>query len=179
MRCARVGAAIAGLTACDALPLAPSSVDTYLHGFVQDTVFRLVSGALVEIVDGRRAGARTTSSDRGVFEFTGGPNGPVTLRVSRDGFVSTTITTAWSTNPNEQTRVILKSVESPLEIEPGAYTMTLISDPSASGWGGADCAGFPPDLLRRTYEASISPATQFDGFLVRFTSPTLIKLPAP
>lgn len=189
-----LGAAIVILTACggDSLPTpsppsvplpppAPSGVVPYLRGSVRDGVSRPVSGALVEILDGARAGASTTADELGGFTFTDGPTGAVTLRVSRDGFLPTTMTTAWSTNPMNTvtTRVILKSVEPSLEIAPGAYTMTLISDPSASGWAGATCAGFPPEFLRRTYEATISPLTQFEGLDVRLASPTLIKLPGP
>jgi len=185
MRLGHVGAAIVVLTACGSSPVdpsgpsAPSGAGTHLRGFVHDTVSRPVPGVLVEILDGGRAGARTTSNDAGEFAFTDGPNGAVTLRASRDGFIPITTTTAWSPNPNERTRVILKPVEPSQEILPGAYTMTLISDPSASGWFGATCAGFPPELRRRSYEATIAPSTQFEGFQVRFTSPTLISLPGP
>ena len=167
------------LVACDRLPLGPSGVVTYLRGFVRDTVGRPVSDVVVEILDGPRAGARTTSDGRGTFEFAGGPSGAVILRASRTGFVSTTTSAMWSANPNERTSVTLKTLEPPLEIAPGAYTMALISDPGATGWFGATCSGFPADLLRRTYEASISPATLFEGLLVQFTSPTLIAVPAP
>jgi hypothetical protein len=176
-------------TACDRVPTAASSVpsgphqadtgDTYLLGWVHNTVNRPVAGALIEIVDGPRAVAHTTSDDRGAFGFVGGRGSAVTLRVSRDGFAATTMTAAWSTNANQRTNVVLKSLEPPLAIVPGAYTMTLISDPSATGWFGVGCAGFPPELLRRTYDATIAPATQVEGFVVRYTNPTLLTLPGP
>jgi carboxypeptidase family protein len=179
IRYACIAMAIAMITACNSLPFVPSSADTHLGGFVLDTVGRPVLGAVVELLDGPRAGARTTSDARGAFAFRGGPTGPVTLRASRDGYESLTMGTAWSTNPDERTRVILKSLGPRLEIASGAYTMTLISDPQGTGSSRATCSGFPPELLRRTYEASISPATRYEGFDVRFTSPTLITLPGP
>ena len=181
------------LTACggDSLPSppspspplasAPSGVVPYLRGYVVDTVNRPVSGAFVEILDGGRAGASTTSDDIGEFRFADGPNGAVTVRASQDGFIPTTVPTAWSTNPNNAatTRVILKSVEPSLAIALGAYTMTVISDPSASGWAGAPCAGFPPEFRSRAYDATISRSSQSEAFQVSLASPTLLKLPAP
>jgi hypothetical protein len=167
-----------GLIACERLPFSPSG-DAYLRGFVQDTVSRPVPGAVVEILDGPRAGARTTSDSGGAFAFDGGRSGTATVRASRHGFLAATATATWSTNPNERTAIRLKPLEASLEILPGEYTMTLISDPGATGWAGATCAGFPPDLLHRTYDATISPATNFDGFHIRYTSPTLLRLPEP
>jgi hypothetical protein len=181
--------AVLALTACDGAgsrPMSPTSPtspapsgSTFLAGWAHDPVGRPLARVLLEIVDGPRAGRRTMSNERGEFQFDGGPSGAVTLRASRADLASTTVTTRWSTNPHERTRVTLKPLEPPLAIVPGTYTMMLISDPLATGWFGATCSGFPPELLRRTYEATLSPATLFEGFEVRFTSPTLITLPGP
>jgi hypothetical protein len=72
------------------------------------------------------------------------------------------------------------STEPALKVTTGAYTLTVISDPSATGYQRADCAGFPADLLRRTYDASVgrSPyAPMEDKFWVVFSSPTITNPP--
>lgn len=142
---------------------------------------RPVAGARIEILDGPLAGASTIADDRGAFEFVGTTTGRVTLRGSREGFASATISAEWTMLGGAYQSIALirlKTLEPDLPIVPGLYTLTFISDLSAAvGHNGVPCTGFPAELLRRTYEASISRATTFDGFEVRFAGPTLIKYP--
>jgi hypothetical protein len=169
-------------------PSGPSSVPapapsgaTYIRGGVFDTVNRPVAGARVEILDGPHAGASAIAGDRGAFEFVGTTKGRVRLRGSRDGFESTTINAEWTTpgDPHQPgAGITLKTLEPDLPIVPGPYTVTFVSDRStAVGHYGVPCTGFPADLLQRTYEASISQATRFHGFEVRFAGPALQKFP--
>ena len=179
--------ATALLAACDGAvsqPTSPSTpfvpaTSTYLLGWVDDPVGRRIVGASIEIVDGRRAGARTLSDESGFFAFDGGPTGAVTLRTSRADFASITTATRWTTNPSEHTHITLKPLEPPLPIVPGEYTLTFISDPTGTGWFGATCPGFPPEFLSRTYEATIARASLSDRLEVRFRSATLVKVPGP
>jgi hypothetical protein len=72
------------------------------------------------------------------------------------------------------------STKPALQVTPGAYTLTVVSDPSATGHQRAECAGFPADLLRRTYDASVgrSPyAPTEDEYWVVFSSPTITNPP--
>jgi hypothetical protein len=175
------------LAACDgggpATPTSPSpsSLQTHIRGWVFDTVNRPVPGARIDILDGPLAGTSTIAADRGAFEFVGTASGFVRLRGSHDGFEAATIATEW-TAPGGSYQPIagitLKTLAPALPIALGSYTLTFISDRStATGREHASCTGFPADLRRRSYEASISKATTFDGFEVRFAGPTLMKDP--
>ena len=67
-----------------------------------------------------------------------------------------------------------------LPIRTGVYTLTVSSDPSATGFQQAACVGFPADLLQRTYDATISRspfAPAEDRFWVELSSPTMTKPP--
>jgi hypothetical protein len=163
-------------------PLTGASGDTHVKGVVFDTLSRPLPGARVEVLDGPLAGQSTTADDSAAYVFTGNAGGAVRLRGSRDGFESQTISAVWQPRTSGQIfGIFLKTRESAVPITPGSYTLTVRSDPStAAGNQRASCAGFPADLLRRTYEATItvSPFVRADDyFLVELSSPTMIKPP--
>jgi hypothetical protein len=149
-----------------------------VHGWVFDTAFRSLPGTRVEILDGPRAGASMSTGAGGAFEFGGSARGAVRLRAGRDGFESATIATVWEPDPT-WISLYLKSLEPTLPITPGSYTLTVTSHPSATGRPGISCAGFPVDLLSRTYDAVIEPYSGIPAnehaFVVRLAGPTLFN----
>ena len=162
-------------------PSRTSSVQTHVRGQVSDTLARPVPGARIAVADGPAAGGSTTADYRGAFELVSNATGGVRLRATQDGFETGTIATVWQPPTSvEEVRFHLKTLAPPLSITPGAYTLTVTSDLSAAtGTQSASCEGFPADLLRRTYDASISirPRTGGDDFVVALASPTLTNPP--
>jgi hypothetical protein len=63
-----------------------------LSGVVEDVMSRPVADCRVEIMDGPRAGTFVTTSAGGRFEMPGVFSGPITVRTSKEGFISATKT---------------------------------------------------------------------------------------
>jgi Carboxypeptidase regulatory-like domain len=175
--------AVGSLLAACGWPFGPTGAETRVRGWVLDTLSRPVPGARIDILDGPLAGRSTNADGRGAFQLDGNVNGAVSLRASRDGFEAKTIAIVWQPpDSREQTiTFFMKTLEPALSITPGSYTLTVTSDLStATAYNGVACAGFPADLLSRTYQASISvwspPPDAYD-FLVDFASPTMTKPP--
>ena len=167
-------------------PVAPGEQlagDYYIHGTVSDTGFRGLSDAAVTIVDGPLAGTTTRTNEGGGFEFRGGGPGTATLRVSRDGFQTRTGTALWlrvgGVEAGIGTVFRLDSLEPPIGLEPGLYTLTVTVDlATARDWKDrpdAPCAGFPGALASRSYRAEIK-APRLDLYPTQFVTaedPTL------
>ncbi len=106
------------------------------------------------------AGTPTVTTDAsGWFDLDSTKWGTVTLQVNRAGFTSVIHTTEW--NPaNVGVEVIrLESLEKPaFQLDPGDYTVTISMDPAAARDAGTlpACAGFPSEMLSRTYKATIA-----------------------
>ena len=105
---------------------------------------------------------------QGKFEFRGGSPGTVTLRASRDSFKTQARAVTWGdttvTGKSGYDVVFnLESIEPPIGLEPGPYTLTVAADvANGSGWPArpdAPCAGFPTELASRSYRAEIRAAT--------------------
>src|SRR4029450_1109367 len=130
-------------------PVLPPSPSSHLNliGFVYDTAFRPVGGAIVNLLDGAQAGASTQSNESGRFSFTGTFADPTTMRVSKDGYASAT-GTAKSNNSSTGSLwalVELDELARPGDIT-GDYALTIQADSA--------CAGLPVDVRTRTYSAS-------------------------
>lgn len=146
---------------CGRSPTAPDdSVAAVIRGEVRDRVGGPVEGALITALDGALAGTTAVTSASGRFELSGGFAVPVTVRVSRDGF--RTHTQALAPEPTagrrrEYVAVWLDTVEPPIGLEPGNYTLTLAIDLAAARGDNAKtpCEGFPADLASRTYRVTI------------------------
>jgi hypothetical protein len=131
-------------------PVLPPNPPSHLNviGFVYDTAFRPVGGAMVNLLDGAQAGASTQSNESGRFSFTGPFADPTTMRVSKDGYAPAT-GTAKSNNSSTGSLwalVELDELARPVDIT-GDYALTIVVDRA--------CAGMPSDVRTRTYAASI------------------------
>ena len=61
-----------------------------VFGYVADTAFRPLAGVEVEIVDGPQAGMRLTSGAAGAFTYSATFGGSVTVRATKDGYITAT-----------------------------------------------------------------------------------------
>ena len=167
-------------------PVAPDgqlSAEYHIQGTVLDIGSRSVRDAVVTIVDGPLAGTAARTNDAGRFEFRGGSPGTATLRVTRDGFQTRTGTATWLRVGGVEAGVgmvfRLDSLEPPIGLEPGLYTLTVTVDlANVRDWKerpDAPCAGFPVGLASRSYRAEIK-APQLDLYPTHFVTaedPTL------
>jgi len=166
---------------CGSSPTAPDGGGTHIRLTVTDRVARPLGGALVEVLDGPLAGTTKLTDDAGRVELTGQAVGPVTLRVSRDGFHSRTQTVSIdrpsSASPKDH-YLRLDTLEPAIGLEPGDYTLTLALDLSTahSYLPKAPCAGFPVEFASRSYRVTIaevsSPLAAYNR-LVTSDDPTL------
>jgi hypothetical protein len=144
-------------------PVAPGGQpagEYYIEGSVSDTGFRGLPDAVVTIVDGPLAGTTTRTNEAGRFELRGGGPGTATLRISRDGFQTRTVTATWlrvgGVPAGGWTVFRLDSLEPAIALEPGLYTLTVTVDlANARDGRDAPCAGFPVELASRSYRAEI------------------------
>ena len=132
----------------------------YVRGDVSDTAFRPVSGARIEVLDGKYAGANAISNGTGLFELSGTASGVVRLRASHPGFQTATIDAVWQ--PGEFVRVDAVSTETHRTgARDRAWTLYADhhSDLATATGRVAPCEGFPADLTTRTFEGTIQVST--------------------
>lgn len=159
---------------CGGSPTAPDDGVAVIRGEVTDRVGRPLEGALVAALDGRLAGNTVVTSASGRFELPGASGAPVTVRVSRDGFHTRTQALV-PDSPDSRQRlyvpVWLETVQPPIGLEPGDYTLTLAFDPAmARDYNSkAGCEGYPPDLASRSYSVTIveapTPTAAYDRWV--------------
>jgi len=129
-------------------PPAPVVSQQSLSGYVADTAFRAVAGARVDVLDGPQAGLSMLSDDAGQFTYTGTFTSSVTLRVSKDGYVSATGTSRISAPGGRPWAYLrLEPVAAPANIA-GDYTVTFTAD--------ASCTSLPAEARSRTFAATIA-----------------------
>ena len=146
-------------------PTKPSSEQSMvIRGMVSDRTGNPLAGALVEILSGSRAGTMTRTDRSGKFELLN-ETAPalvarmseeqVILRVSRNGFQSRTVEDGWSTG--RSMRVIWLDNGPTIDLEPGAYTLTIAIDLATARdfLPRAPCKGFPAELASRSFPATI------------------------
>ncbi len=146
---------------CERFPTAPDAAETHLRIQVTDRIYRPLAGAEVTILDGALAGITRPTDDAGRFELTGKTAGTVTLRVGRDGFHTRTHTLSYERATSARpiyTPFWLDTVEPPIGLDPGDYTLTFAFDlATASSFSTkATCAGFPVEFASRSYRATIA-----------------------
>ena len=135
-----------------------------IEGAVLDKLARPLADAVVTILDGPLAGTTTRTKASGKFEFGVHSPGLTTLRASRDGFVSQTEALRVPPIPGAVvgTSFFLESLEPPIGLEPGTYTLAVTVDlATARDWKerpDTTCAGFPVALASRSYRAEIKEA---------------------
>lgn len=157
-------------------PTKPSSEQSMvIRGMVSDRTGNPLAGALVEILSGSRAGTMTRTDRSGKFELLN-ETAPalvarmseeqVTLRVSRNGFQSRTVQDGWSLDASyppgypptgRSMRVIWLDNGPTIDLEPGAYTLTIAIDLATARdfLARAPCRGFPAELASRSFPATI------------------------
>jgi len=167
-----------GVTGCSkpqsAAPTAPTPVSvatsaaTHLLELVEDSAFRPLTSATVEVADGPQAGGSAISTAGGIFEISGMATGLVVLRTTKAGFSTTTQSASWRpASDRGLVTVILEPLAPLLDIEPGNYTVTVTADRTTSYDGAAACSGFPDAFLTRSYTATIaSQPTHPRSFLI-------------
>ena len=129
-------------------PVPPAPVSFTLTGVLNDTAFRPVAQARVEVVDGPQAGAVATSGDFGGFAFVTPFTASLTLRATKDGYdTATQSVTAISGSSYRSVILVLDSPNPPVDLE-GSYVVTLSAD--------AACTSLPPIARTRTYLAQAS-----------------------
>ena len=106
------------------------------------------------------AGTTVESDVSGRFEIFSTLAGTVTLQVTREGFKSAAHTAQWQPPINGAIDVIsLESLQSsPVQLDPGEYSLTISMDPATARNAGTlpACAGFPAEMMSRTYTATIA-----------------------
>jgi len=156
-------------------PISPSRRQVIIRGLVTDRPGHPLAGALVEVLEGPRAGTRTLTDGAGKFELraesaldpqmTGTVEGAATLRASHSGFQARTLQGFWlfdiselpSRPPSPSDWAIWLDAGPTISLEPGAYTLTAAVDlATARDWlPRAPCNGFPADLASRTFHTTI------------------------
>lgn len=137
-----------------------------LMGYVQDTAFRPLAGARIEIVGGPESGAGTTTDAGGHFSFTSGTFDDTTqVRAALDGYLAATQTVLSGYSPNYYAYFSLALPVPPVSIA-GEYTLSLQADSA--------CTDLPIEMRTRSYtatvtpnnsDASVPPNTWFDAVL--------------
>ena len=145
---------------CGSSPTAPDDSVAVIRGEVRDRVGRPLEGALIAALDGPLAGTTAVTSASGRFELTGASEAPVTVRVSRDGFRTRTQALAPDATAGRQRLYVpvwLETVEPPIGLEPGDYTLTFAFDlATARDYNSkARCEGYPADLASLSYPVTI------------------------
>jgi hypothetical protein len=132
------------------VPTPVPRVVTLVTGSVYDTASRRLAGAGVEIVDGPHAGASVTTDTAGRYSLSGTFVGAVTLRATKEGYLTATQTLDFRSICSDCTAEIYFRLQLPenVKIETGSYTLTWIADSA--------CTDIPEDVRTRTYGATIT-----------------------
>ena len=124
-----------------------------MRGTVQDTAFRPLAGATVEVLDGPQAGLATTSDGRGEFSLTGIFDDATRFRATKEGHVSATemLEPSCATCiPNRWVNFSLEVLTTPVRLA-GDYTLNFVAD--------STCTMLPDDLRSRTFTATLQSPT--------------------
>jgi hypothetical protein len=126
----------------------PQPTPSGLNGLVQDTAFRPLNGATVEVLDGPLAGTSTTTGVNGQFLLTGDFDSTTRFSASLDGYVGATATWTQCATCSRPWLSFTLGVTTPPVSVAGDYTVTFIADPS--------CTGVPAELRTRSYPATMA-----------------------
>ena len=142
-----------------------------IAAFVYDTASRRLQGAVVEVVDGPATGLLATSDERGYLSMSGTfVVGPVTLRVSKQGYQTTVVKPTVPSDPalSYPLTLTLRSLATPINLA-GKYTLTFKADQGCS-------SDLPDEFRTRTYSATIAPRNALaDTFGVTLAASSLIN----
>jgi hypothetical protein len=124
----------------------PAARQPRLIGTVLDTVSHPLPGARIQVLDGTSSGATATTDDHGAFELRGTFDETTQLRVSKEGYITST-GTFYAACATCTVSIFLGVDAPPLDLS-GAYTLTLAADSS--------CGELPSAVRRRSYSTTIS-----------------------
>jgi hypothetical protein len=126
----------------------PAPQGFVLRGMVWDTAYRPLDQARIEAMDGPQAGAVTTSNAQGQFSFSQSFTQGLTLRASKDGYVTAqqSVMPLGYSSPFYASFTLASPMPS-LDLT-GSYVVTVTAD--------AACTTLPPNTVSRSYTATIN-----------------------
>lgn len=153
----------AGIAACESsrasMPSAPTSLPQpaqpstaiSVSGYVYDSAFRALAGAVIEVLDGSQAGLSATADATGRFMLSGNFDDSTRFRASKEGHVDSTGNLGPRCATCDTARyiyLVLGVLAPPVEIA-GEYSLTFVADSA--------CTSIPGELQTRSYNATITP----------------------
>src|SRR5262249_11938595 len=114
-----------------------------------DTAFRPLPGATVEVLDGPQTGMSTIVDAEGSFSLSGTFDDATRFRAAKEGHLTTTQVSRTVPNAGRYLDFHLEVSAPPVNMA-GDYTLTFIADSA--------CVGLPDDMRTRTYAATITPS---------------------
>jgi len=120
-------------------------------GVAYDSAFRVLGGAVVEVVDGPQAGLSIIADAKGRFSLSGTFDDDTRFRAAKEGYVAETqrrSSQCVTCNPNYFVYFNLATLAPPVNLA-GNYTLTFVADSS--------CKQLPPEVRTRSYEATVTP----------------------
>jgi hypothetical protein len=130
---------------------APAPVETVIRGYVQDSAFRPLFGARVEVLDGPQAGRFATTTRTGEFELSGAFDETTRFQATKEGYAAGTRVTnpyCGACNPHLWVLFALAPIDPPAPLA-GNYTLTIVADSA--------CTGLPDVARTRTYAVTVEP----------------------
>jgi hypothetical protein len=124
----------------------PATVLQTLYGYVNDTGFRPVAGASIEVLNGQQAGAVMISDAQGRFSYPGMFVGAPSMRATKEGYAPATISPIVGTL-GTYALFVLTPITPPVRVA-GNYTLTIAADSS--------CTGIPDDVRTRSYAVTVA-----------------------
>lgn len=127
-----------------------------------DTASEKMAGVKVEVVDGPQAGTSVLSGPDGRFSLSVAPADTVTLRATKDGYVTANKTVPVPNCPGcpattPTTFLTLVALEN-VRLQTGPYTMTWVTDSA--------CTTIPENVRTLTYAATVTPDITDPGYQV-------------
>lgn len=117
-----------------------------MNGYVNDTAFRPVTSATVEVLDGPQAGISTITDANGKFSMTAAITAATRFRATKEGYepaIQTTQAMNQGISPGPMTFFLATDRPSG-----NSATLTVEADPT--------CTDLPSEARRRTYPATIT-----------------------
>ena len=130
-------------------PSPPTLSRNGVMGTVNDTAFRPLGGARVEVVDGPQAGISTTVDANGAFSLSGTFDDATRFRAAMEGHLTTIQASRTDLVGGRYVNFHLEVPAPPVNMT-GDYTLTFVADSA--------CVGLPNEVRTRTYGATITPS---------------------
>src|SRR5580765_1962231 len=138
-------------------PGVPGTQSEYsLFGIISDGLGRPLSDVRIEVLDGSRAGVSATTDASGRYELPGSFSGAITIRATKDGYVSVTRHHDPSLGQARQTLSFAMAISPSSSVNlAGEYSLTLTA--------ASTCTEVPQPARSRTYSATVTPLASTPG----------------